>query len=465
MATPFKIVLQKIKAVHGDKFTLDESTYTNMKNQISAHCNVCGYDWKPRPDRLAKIEGGSGCPGCSGKARVTFEQFVGRAVEKFGDVIDFDKNTYTSVNKTVDAKCKRCEYKWITTPNNILRPTSNGCPRCSGQAKKTFEMFLEDVKEIHGDIFEFDPATYTKVLENVSAKCKKCEHEWSANPHSMLRKDQPSGCPKCSGKLRKTFEMFVEDVKEVHGDIFEFERESYHSTQKRVNAACKKCDYKWSPFAQHFLRRDVPSGCSKCAGNARKTPQEIIEMSRERHGGTYEYREESITTTSKKMTVVCKQHGDFYQTPSDHIHGGYGCPSCKTKNEAKIKKIMETMFEESFPKGRYDFLYWETTNKNLELDGYCEELGIAFEYNGQQHYKFVEMWHKTEDKLEDQKARDRFREKKCQEEGISLVVIPYWLTELDDILDTIGEALTDEQEEIFSRDFYEKREKCKEIWK
>ena len=36
------------------------------------------------------------------------------------------------------------------------------------------------------------------------------------------------------------------------------------------------------------------------------------------------------------------------------------------------------------------------TNGYLELDGYCSELNLAFEYNGPQHYKIVPEFHLKE---------------------------------------------------------------------
>jgi hypothetical protein len=71
----------------------------------------------------------------------------------------------------------------------------------------------------------------------------------------------------------------------------------------------------------------------------------------------------------------------------------------------------------------------------MELDGYCEELKIAFEYNGIHHYKPHEnnfrggnaMFQRTIE-------NDALKTKLCAERGVTLVVIPYWERNIEEFL-------------------------------
>jgi hypothetical protein len=66
--------------------------------------------------------------------------------------------------------------------------------------------------------------------------------------------------------------------------------------------------------------------------------------------------------------------------------------------------------------------------QQLELDGYNEELRMAFEYQGDQHYHFNNFFHKGQVELFDkQKLVDEFKVIKCAEEGVQLYIIPYWI--------------------------------------
>jgi len=60
--------------------------------------------------------------------------------------------------------------------------------------------------------------------------------------------------------------------------------------------------------------------------------------------------------------------------------------------------------------------------KGFEIDGYCEELNLAFEYNGEQHYKEHKIWHR-EKTLEDQKKRDAKLKRLCKKSNINLISI------------------------------------------
>jgi len=92
--------------------------------------------------------------------------------------------------------------------------------------------------------------------------------------------------------------------------------------------------------------------------------------------------------------------------------------------EHKCRKIFENLFQKPFTSVRPYFLRYPPTGKNLELDGYNKELGIAFEYQGIQHYKYTPFFHQTYTDFMDQQNRDLFKKNKCQELGIKLICIP-----------------------------------------
>lgn len=88
--------------------------------------------------------------------------------------------------------------------------------------------------------------------------------------------------------------------------------------------------------------------------------------------------------------------------------------------------IFEQLFGKPFPKARPSWLL-NSRGKKMELDGYCEELKLAFEYQGVQHYSHNAFFHREGKDLEQRKLDDDLKARLCQEHGINLIVIPYIL--------------------------------------
>lgn len=104
----------------------------------------------------------------------------------------------------------------------------------------------------------------------------------------------------------------------------------------------------------------------------------------------------------------------------------------ESKGEIQSKEMAKLIFGKDFTKVRPDFLNNAVTGHNLELDIYNEELKLAIEYNGRQHYDFVPFFHKNREAFLNQKYRDEIKRMKCKEHGIQLIEIPYTV-KLEDI--------------------------------
>jgi hypothetical protein len=111
------------------------------------------------------------------------------------------------------------------------------------------------------------------------------------------------------------------------------------------------------------------------------------------------------------------------------------------QKELACKQIFEELFPGyKFIKIRHPRMKNPGTNRSLELDLYCKELNLACEYNGPQHYKFMEFYHKIEDEFQKQKCRDVVKEGFCDLFGIELITIPN-LEKYNEIRDFIIKSL------------------------
>jgi len=104
-----------------------------------------------------------------------------------------------------------------------------------------------------------------------------------------------------------------------------------------------------------------------------------------------------------------------------------------SSGEFRCKEFIEFFFQKSFQKIRPDFLKNPVTGENLELDLYNDELKLAVEYNGAQHYHYNSFMHKnSKDRFQNQQYRDLIKKDLCAKEGIRLIVVPYTI-ETDEI--------------------------------
>mmetsp|Transcript_39868 Transcript_39868/g.106954 ORF Transcript_39868/g.106954 Transcript_39868/m.106954 type:complete len:117 (+) Transcript_39868:254-604(+) len=65
----------------------------------------------------------------------------------------------------------------------------------------------------------------------------------------------------------------------------------------------------------------------------------------------------------------------------------------------------------------------------LQLDGFNEDLNIAFEFHGLQHYRFVYFFHRTPEGYSALLQRDQKKLALCSAAGIRLIVVPCFVND------------------------------------
>jgi hypothetical protein len=138
---------------------------------------------------------------------------------------------------------------------------------------------------------------------------------------------------------------------------------------------------------------------------------------------------------------ICKC--EWTPTYNNLIHAKSWCPKCALPsiNEEKCRSILEYLFVPyKFPKNNPDWLRMNKNSRPLELDCYSEDLELALEFNGIQHYEIVPGFHKPknhyelsseefeiacEKALQKQKDHDAFKIEKCEYMGKRLITVSY----------------------------------------
>ena len=125
----------------------------------------------------------------------------------------------------------------------------------------------------------------------------------------------------------------------------------------------------------------------------------------------------SIITEKPKNTTQ-KKNLDVIQTTNR--------PSFLSSKGQKICcQVMEEIYNEPFSCSRPSWLKNPETGGILEIDCYNEKLKIGVEYNGIQHYVYPNIYHKSLVEFKNQVRRDQYKIKKCKEQGVYLISVPY----------------------------------------
>lgn len=172
--------------------------------------------------------------------------------------------------------------------------------------------------------------------------------------------------------------------------------------------------HEWTPRVRNLL--DSGSWCPHCYGNARCSIEELHAWALELGGRCLsgEYR-----GNKAHYDWECGQCRNQWKATWFNVKVcGSWCPECKTSIRELIARAA---FQENFP--GFEFAK-NRTAIGMELDGYSEAHMLAFEHDGVQHRMRVEHFQRKEGDFEAQVARDRLKDKLCDEAGITLIRVP-----------------------------------------
>lgn len=353
--------------------------------------------------------------------RKTKEEFVTEARVVHGlDRYNYDKVVYHNTDTKVTITCnKHGDFEQV--PNSHLK--GSGCPKCSGNRRLTTKEFIFKAGAVHGDQYQYHKVDYVNNSIKVTITCKT-HGDFEQRPNGHLK---GKGCPKCSSNVKSTTEEFITKANAIHGSRYKYHKVVYHNTNTKVAITCNKHgDFEQTPF--RHLRGH---GCLRCSVDEKKsTTEEFVTRANAVHRDQYKYHKVDYVNTNINVTITCKKHGDFEQTPQSHLLG-YGCAKCKSsRGETAIRQWLEER-EYQFQE-QVKFQSCKNINP-LPFDFSVNTINQRLiEFQGIQHYEPLSFRSRKDpiEQLEANLARiqlhDAIKTKWCADNNVPLLVIPYW---------------------------------------
>lgn len=285
--------------------------------------------------------------------------------------------------------------------------------------KKTTEEFINEAIEIHGERFDYTKVVYINALTPVEIVCS--EHgSFMMKPNKHVSSKQ--ACPNCCHNKMKTLEEFVQEANIIHSNKYDYSLiTEYRGREYKEFIICPQHGKFEQLIKNHISNK---AGCPHCSNNKSKTTQTFIEKAQRIHGNRYDYSKVEYTKKGVHVTIICRKHGEFQQTPNNHYNSVIGCNACKlestesgpVKDIALLLRNHQYVKEKKFPDCK--------NKRELPFDFYIEDLNLLIEYDGIQHYKPIEFWG-GDSGFEMCQKNDAIKTNYCLENNINLLRIRY----------------------------------------
>ena len=107
----------------------------------------------------------------------------------------------------------------------------------------------------------------------------------------------------------------------------------------------------------------------------KKTKEQFIKDARQVHDDKYVYTKVEYLNCRTKVCIICQEHGEFWQTPSNHL-SGQGCPMCGRLKVINTTSSNKDEFIEKAKKvhgDKYDYSKVEYINNHTNVCIICPE--------------------------------------------------------------------------------------------
>lgn len=300
--------------------------------------------------------------------------------------------------------------RWEATPNNVLRGT--WCGQCSGKTKLTIEQMQELARKRGGKCLS------NKYLNKDSKLLWECAegHRWEARPGSIKR---GQWCCHCAGTKKGSIEE-MQKIAETRGG--KCLSTTYVNSNTKLLWECAE-GHKFEATPSNVKNR--ASWCRICSYKKRaeigKLGIEDMQKLASERGGKCLSR--NYINSHTKLQWECSEGHKWNMEPVI-VRSGRWCPECSSGLGERIcRQVFEQLFGKKFVTSYPKWLLNKNGNQ-MELDGYCPSIKLAFEHHGRQHYSTISYFIKTDEDLKLRQESDEQKRRLCKQNEVVLIEVP-----------------------------------------
>jgi hypothetical protein len=296
------------------------------------------------------------------------------------------------------------------------------------------KQYLERACQIHKN--KYDYSLVSDITTNKQYIEIKCPIHGVFKQAVSSHVNAKQGCPRCGGNFRRTTEEVMDEIRKVHGDRFTYTPFQYKCNKQKIEIFCKVHGSFKTGVKEHLNG----GGCPKCAKNAKMNTEDFIKKARKKHGDRYDYSKVDYRLCDQHVTITCRTHGDYLQTPHAHL-AGYGCSRCVANSSRKENcwldslQIVGLLRQHKVKVGK----------RRYTVDGFDPKTNTIYEFNGDYfhgNYKYFDgCWTNrvTKTSFAELARKTREKEKALKQAGYTVVSI--WES---DYLASLGKEYRDE---------------------
>ena len=285
--------------------------------------------------------------------------------------------------------------------------------------KLTKEQWIERFNLIHFNRYDYSKFIYKNNHTNVCIICLEHGEFWQTPKKHLIG----HGCPKCGRSLPLSIEIFIQKANNKHNNFYIYDNTIYKNTNTKICIICPEHGEFWQTPHNHLAGH----GCPICGGTSLLNTEEFIKKAILVHENKFNYDKVQYKNNETKVCIICPEHGEFWQTPYNHL-SGFGCSFCvKSKGIIEIIKQLKDFNINIITEYRFE----NCKDKNsLPFDIYLPNYNICIEYDGEQHFEPIRFngisLEKAKEIFERTKKHDTIKNNYCKENNIQLIRIPYW---------------------------------------
>ena len=165
---------------------------------------------------------------------------------------------------------------------------------------------------------------------------------------------------------------FIKRANKIHNYKYDYSKTVYTKSKENVVIICPK----HGEFKQTADSHLHNHGCKLCAiegqhNKQRKKLDEFIAKAKIVHSNKYDYSKVEYVNNHTNICIVCPIHGEFTQSPKDHLRGK-GCRKCSYENRGLKHRLTNEEFiskSKAVHKGKYDYsiTHYNGYEKDVEI--------------------------------------------------------------------------------------------------